>query len=69
MESIRCDGTDFFIIQDGKEVKLDIPVEGMLGLLAYGDLGLLAWRNVRKEARKVREENNQKQKENVNGEE
>ncbi|NVO01833.1 MAG: hypothetical protein HXX09_03955 [Bacteroidetes bacterium] len=40
---------DFFITQEGKQVKLDIPVEGMLGLLAYGDIGLKAWRKKRTE--------------------
>jgi hypothetical protein len=26
---------------------IDIPVQGCLGLLAYGDLGLLAWRKTK----------------------
>lgn len=38
---------EFYIDQDGKQVKLEIPEHGMLGLLAYGDIGLRAWRKVR----------------------
>lgn len=35
-----------------KEVKkkvVDIPTSGSLGILAHGDIGLLAWRKVRGE--------------------
>lgn len=32
----------------GIEKEIEIPVEGSLGLLAYGDLGLTAWREVRR---------------------
>jgi hypothetical protein len=36
------------ISPDGKE--MDIPPEGMLGLLALGAVGIKAWRQARKEA-------------------
>ena len=29
-----------------------VPIKGSLGLLAYGDIGLRAWRNVKKQALK-----------------
>lgn len=29
-----------------------VPVKGSLGLLAYGDIGLRAWRDVKKQALK-----------------
>ena len=48
MEKIEVDGTDLYTIQDGKKVKLEIPAEGMIGLIAYGDLGIRAWRNAKK---------------------
>lgn len=35
-----------------KNKKMDIPLEGSLGLLAYGDLGLKAWRAKIKEEEK-----------------
>lgn len=46
------------MVEDKKEKKIltskkeefDIPVEGSIGLLALGDVGLRAWRKVRKEA-------------------
>ncbi|MEI6122518.1 MAG: hypothetical protein WCQ95_02710 [Bacteroidota bacterium] len=47
MDDIIDDGTEFYIMQDGKQVKLEIPPEGMLGLIAYGDIGLRAWRKAR----------------------
>lgn len=37
----------FYIEHDGQKVKLEIPAGGMLGLLAYGDIGLRAWRRTR----------------------
>jgi hypothetical protein len=36
------------ISPDGKE--MDIPPEGMLGLLALGAIGIKAWRQARKKA-------------------
>lgn len=36
-----------FKTEDGQQ--FEIPIEGSLGLLAYGDLGLLAWRLKKKE--------------------
>lgn len=33
----------------------EIPVEGALGLLAYGDVAFLAWRNVKKKYNKEKE--------------
>lgn len=39
---------------------VEIAVEGSLGLLAYGDIGLRAWRNVKKEARKKSDSNEKK---------
>lgn len=38
------------IIKDENGKPFDIPVDGSLGLLALGHLGLMAWRNKRKEA-------------------
>ena len=43
---------EIYSIIDGKKVKIDIPVEGALGLLAMGAVGLKAWRKVRAEANK-----------------
>ena len=36
--------------------KFDVPAEGMLGLLALGDVGLKLWRKKRAEAMKQEEE-------------
>jgi hypothetical protein len=47
MENTTDNESEFFIIEDGKQVKLEIPLNGMLGLLAYGDLGVQSWRKVR----------------------
>ena len=33
----------------------DVPVEGSLGLLAYGDIGLMAWRHKKLEAQEERQ--------------
>ena len=38
------------IIKEGR--KYDIPIEGSLGLLALGAVGLKAWRKVRREAQR-----------------
>jgi hypothetical protein len=35
-----------------KQIPYEIPVEGSLGLLALGAVGLEAWRKVRREAMK-----------------
>ena len=35
-----------------KEIPFVIPVEGSLGLLALGHIGISAWRKVRDEAKK-----------------
>lgn len=45
---------EFFIEENGKKVKLEIPPSGMLGLLAYGDIGLRAWRKVRQQEKDKR---------------
>ena len=37
-----------------------IPIEGSLGLLAYGDLGLRAWRKVKHE-NKLKGDSNEKE--------
>jgi len=37
-----------------------IPVEGSLGILAYGDLGLRAWRKVKHE-NKLKNDSNEKE--------
>lgn len=49
-----------------KEKKeISIPVNGNLGILAYGDIGLRAWRKVRDEAKaKEKKENNEKNEKN-----
>lgn len=39
---------------NGKIVKIDIPEEGALGLLAYGAVGLKAWRKVKTAAQNKR---------------
>ncbi len=36
---------------DSDNASLEIPVDGSLGLLANGDLGLIAWRIARKKAK------------------
>lgn len=33
---------------DNKDIKIEITKEGSLGLLALGDIGLRAWRKVKK---------------------
>ena len=32
---------------NGISKNIEIPVDGMLGLLAFGDIGLVAWRKAR----------------------
>jgi hypothetical protein len=41
-------------------VPYDIPVEGTLGLLALGDVGLALWRKKREEAERARSQEAQK---------
>ena len=68
--------------QDGKD--FDVPVEGSIGLLALGHLGLKAWRDKRKsvgydvvaekkkmmaELEKQKKESEKKEKEGKDGEE
>ena len=36
----------------GTDKKFDVPVEGCLGLLALGDIGLMLWRKKRRETYK-----------------
>jgi|GEM_PF-3060860 len=48
MGKIIGDGTDLYIIENNQKVKLEIPPEGMIGLIAYGDLGIQAWRKAKK---------------------
>lgn len=55
---------DIFFIMESKKRKLDIPVEGSLGLLALGATGIIAWRKVRN-AHKLKEESGEK---NTDGE-
>ena len=38
--------------------KIDVPVEGSLGLLALGAVGLFSWRKKRKESKKADQSNN-----------
>lgn len=38
--------------EKGQNTEFRIPVEGSLGLLALGAVGLKAWREVRRKARK-----------------
>ncbi len=40
--------------------KYNIPLEGSLGLLALGDIGLRAWRKVKREARDKNKSNEKK---------
>ncbi|HFA52118.1 MAG TPA: hypothetical protein ENJ95_24135 [Bacteroidetes bacterium] len=40
-----------FKTKDGKP--FDVPVEGSLGLLALGDIGLIAWRQKRRQFKEV----------------
>ena len=53
-------GKDKSTSDNNQGTKFEIPVEGSLGLLALGAVGLRAWRKVRKEA------NQQQQSENDN---
>lgn len=34
--------------------KFDVPIEGSLGLLALGYIGLIAWRKKRREAKQIK---------------
>lgn len=43
--------------KDQKKKTYQIDVNGSLGLLAYGDLGLKAWRKVKTEYNKKKKEN------------
>lgn len=54
----------------GKEADtkdIDIPKDGFLGLLAYGDLGIVAWRKARgytiKPAEQIQEEKKKRENE------
>jgi hypothetical protein len=47
MDNNIGESAEFFITVDGEQQKLEIPEHGMLGLLAYGDIGLRAWRQTR----------------------
>jgi len=56
----------FYATINGEKVKIEIPEEGALGLLAYGAVGLKAWRKVRMEAKKRRDAlNNNKTAESI----
>lgn len=44
----------------GKKLPYAIPVEGSLGLLAYGDIGLRAWREVKKKSKEEKNTNEKK---------
>ena len=50
MDNNTGDTPDFYITVDGEQQPLEIPEHGMLGLLAYGDVGLRAWRQARQAA-------------------
>jgi len=43
-----------------KKLSYTIPVEGSLGVLAYGDIGLRAWREVKKKSEKEKNTNEAK---------
>lgn len=45
---------------------MEIPVAGALGILAYGDLGLQAWRKVREEAKEKEAEKQKISRDKVN---
>ncbi|MPM07121.1 hypothetical protein SDC9_53427 [bioreactor metagenome] len=54
----------------GKEAEtkyIDIPKDGFLGLLAYGDIGIVAWRKARgytiKSAEQIQEEKKKRENE------
>jgi hypothetical protein len=51
---------------NGKKVKIEIPVEGALGILAYGAVGLKAWRKVKMEAQKLNNNQNNTQTSGIN---
>lgn len=52
-------------MMDKENKEVPIPVSGSLGILAYGDIGLKAWRKVRDEAKsKEKKENNKKNEKN-----
>ena len=46
---------------NGEKVKIDIPEDGALGLLAYGAIGLKSWRKVRIAAQNNRKKGEEKQ--------
>ncbi len=58
----------FGTIDKGADIKdIDIPKDGFLGLLAYGDIGIVAWRKARgytiKSAKQVQEEKKKRENE------
>ncbi len=57
-------------LNDDELKSVEIPSDGFLGLLAYGDLGLIAWRKARglkiKSAAEIQEEKKRKNNEQAN---
>jgi hypothetical protein len=47
-------------IKPNKTIEFAITEEGSLGLLAYGDIGLRAWRKVKKKVRNSKDPQNVK---------
>lgn len=46
-----------------KNITIEIPVEGSLGILAYGDIGILSWR--KKRDAELKKKSSKKKKENA----
>lgn len=46
-----------------KNITVEIPVEGSLGILAYGDIGILLWR--KKRTLELKKKTPKKKKENA----
>lgn len=46
-----------------KNITVDIPTEGSLGILAYGDIGILSWR--KKRTSELKKKTTKKKKENA----
>lgn len=61
---------NFNAIKDNDIEHIEIPSEGFLGLLAYGDVGLIAWRKSRglkiKSAAEIQEEKIRRNNEQAN---
>ena len=53
-------------MSDKNRSEIEIPVEGNLGILAYGDIALEAWREKRGPIKVVKKESEEKKKKKEN---